>query len=78
MDLNLPTIAFFTLRPIAKDEELTFDYMGKFGDVLSDSGGDSDSECDGKRNRYSKTDLYYRGKMVECKCAAKNCRKYFL
>lgn len=70
MDLNLPTIAFFSQRVINKGEELTFNYNLKRDDLNVDRG--SDDEDEEKENTHNDTSLG-----SECKCGSENCKKTY-
>lgn len=85
MDINLPTIAFFTLRPIAVNEELTFDYNKRndpeYGMQDSDeSSDDMDTDDDRRKYKYSSTDAVLNKMKTHlvCKCGSSKCRKTIL
>ncbi|XP_017771450.1 PREDICTED: histone-lysine N-methyltransferase SUV39H2-like isoform X1 [Nicrophorus vespilloides] len=61
---NLPLLAMFALRNIAKDEELTFDYMCNNRDSQSPAKSKSTSRTPEKINKFV------------CRCNSQKCRKY--
>lgn len=73
LDPNLPRLALFANRPIARGEEITFDYMSH--------SGMSSEDC--QSNTPRKRLALPNGEFVEndltrpqCKCEEKTCRRY--
>lgn len=83
LDPRLHSIAFFTCRPIAKGDQLTFDYMGIQG---HDARGQEIKKS--RRNEIEEIDielddmgsipssLKQRHKPIKCLCGSSNCRKF--
>lgn len=63
-DKHIHDLALFALRDIPAGEELTFDYLGKPGEVDKDEL-DNDAQDPSKIKD-----------MTKCKCGAKNCRGF--
>ncbi|CAG9860906.1 unnamed protein product [Phyllotreta striolata] len=71
LDPNLPRLAFFALREIQKDEELTFDYMMNIDPVAPTTPEKARFLC-----TPDKMDDSLRSDKSLCKCAADTCRRY--
>lgn len=78
LDPNLPKLALFATRDIAKDEEITFDYMRQSSRVHD---GNKDSICQTEsRQKLELPRQVVNNESLEnktiCKCGAKKCRQY--
>lgn len=93
MDLNLPTITFFTKRVIRVGEELSFDYNMKLSESYAE---DKIKQAQGLLNGHDKDDLdddnsnssgvssYHNDEVnrfaprCKCKCGTTSCRLYYM
>lgn len=67
LEPDLHKLCLFTLRPISKDEELTFDYQqGSTNEPTTPNEEEAAADS-------ADTDLKQEG--FTCKCGASNCRK---
>lgn len=71
LDPNLPKLAFFALREIEKDEQLTFDYMYSNGSSKPNTPEKNKENVLSVANQNSTN-----GKRSICKCNASSCRRY--
>lgn len=73
LDPNLPRLSLFATRSIARDEEITFDYMSHSGVTPEDS----QSTTPRKRLALPNGKLVENGlARPQCKCGEKTCRRY--